>query len=45
MHIRNSVKLVEKRLSKNNINLLKIKLRYAQVLSKNDKDEEALKIF
>lgn len=37
--------MVEKRLSKNNINLLKIKLRYAQVLSKNDKDEEALKVF
>lgn len=43
--LRNSVKLIEKRYSKNHINLLKIKVRFAQVLLKNNNDVEALKIF
>ena len=45
MFLRNSVKLIEKRYSKNHINLLKIKVRFAQVLLKNNIDEEALRIF
>jgi hypothetical protein len=43
--LRNSVKLIEKRYSKNHINLLKIKVRFGQVLLKNNSNEEALSIF
>lgn len=40
-----SVRLIEKRYSKTHINLMKMKVRYAEVLMKNNKLVEALPIY
>ena len=37
--------MIEKRYSKNHINLMKMKLRYAEVLMRNNKFGEALPIY